>query len=244
MDGLGIGRALRTARIRRGKSLEEASRETRVRTEYLVALEHETFDALLGDVYVRGFLRSYSRYLGLNPDKVLSVYERAYGPPPEPDTATEDGPPPGAAPPKELASVHRRPNWLMAASVAAVVLLSAGAIGLLSRTKTPPVAVLTSPPPTSIALPDRPVRVSVTALQDVSVMVAEDGSPVEELELERGEARSFEGETEIHLRLEVGGSARLEVNGQDLGAPGLPTEPYEETFTPDDFREEPSPTGP
>ncbi|HEX2025849.1 MAG TPA: helix-turn-helix domain-containing protein [Actinomycetota bacterium] len=64
--GIGLGRALRTAREKLGKSLETASRETRVRTEYLEALEHERFEALGSDVYIRGFLRSYARYLGLS----------------------------------------------------------------------------------------------------------------------------------------------------------------------------------
>ena len=80
-EAAGIGRALRKARLRRGKSLEVASRETRVKPEYLQALEAESFDVLLGDVYVRGFLRSYARYLGLNPQKVVSAYERVYGRP-------------------------------------------------------------------------------------------------------------------------------------------------------------------
>src|SRR5438477_12466499 len=68
----GIGQALRKARVERGKSIEEASRETRIRAEYLQALERERFDVLPGDVYVRGFLRSYSSYLGLDPKKVLA----------------------------------------------------------------------------------------------------------------------------------------------------------------------------
>ena len=45
----GIGPALRRARLVRGKSIGEASRETRIRAEYLQALERERFDNLLGD---------------------------------------------------------------------------------------------------------------------------------------------------------------------------------------------------
>src|SRR2546423_4099674 len=85
----GIGQALRKARVERGKSIEEASRETRIRAEYLHALERERFDVLPGDVYVRGFLRSYSNYLGLDPDKVLA---RVAGAPP----GHRDGSGPGA----------------------------------------------------------------------------------------------------------------------------------------------------
>ena len=52
VNATGIGPVLRKARLVRGKSIEEASRETRIRAEYLQALERERFENLLGDVYV------------------------------------------------------------------------------------------------------------------------------------------------------------------------------------------------
>jgi hypothetical protein len=73
-NATGIGPALRRARLLRNKSIEEASRETRIRAEYLQAMERERFDDLLGDVYVRGFLRTYSSYLGLDAEKVVAIY--------------------------------------------------------------------------------------------------------------------------------------------------------------------------
>jgi len=73
-NATGIGPALRRARLLRSKSIEEASRETRIRAEYLQAMERERFDDLLGDVYVRGFLRTYASYLGLDAEKVVAIY--------------------------------------------------------------------------------------------------------------------------------------------------------------------------
>src|SRR5919198_6007216 len=83
----GIGTALREARESRGITLQKASRETRIHSDYLTALERECYDTLRADVYVRGFLRSYSSYLGLDVDKVLTVYDRRApsAPPPSPD---------------------------------------------------------------------------------------------------------------------------------------------------------------
>src|SRR5439155_26242886 len=77
--GIGIGPALRKARLLRGKSIEEAARETRIRADYLQALERERFEALLGDVYVRGFLRSYSTYLGVDAETLLTIYRDLLG---------------------------------------------------------------------------------------------------------------------------------------------------------------------
>ena len=50
---VGVGAALRKVRTSRGLSLEEASRDTRVRREFLEAIEQNDFDRLLGDVHVR-----------------------------------------------------------------------------------------------------------------------------------------------------------------------------------------------
>ncbi len=60
---LGIGETLRAARRQQRRTLSDAAAETRVRETYLAALEEEEFSALGGDVYVKGFLRSYFRYL-------------------------------------------------------------------------------------------------------------------------------------------------------------------------------------
>ena len=50
---MGVGSALRKARTKRGLTLEEAARDTRIRADLLGALEDEDFDRLMGDVYVR-----------------------------------------------------------------------------------------------------------------------------------------------------------------------------------------------
>ena len=61
-----IGPALRQARDRRRLGLDQAEAETKVRARYLRALEEEDFDLLPGPTYVKGFLRTYADYLGLD----------------------------------------------------------------------------------------------------------------------------------------------------------------------------------
>ena len=70
----GIGDALRDARTQTGATLADAAAETRIRESYLAALEEERFDHLGGDVYVKGFLRSYARYLGIDPEPLVEAY--------------------------------------------------------------------------------------------------------------------------------------------------------------------------
>jgi len=53
-----LGLNLRKVRSARGLTLDEAARDTRIRREFLEALEDDEFDRLLGDVHVRGCLRT------------------------------------------------------------------------------------------------------------------------------------------------------------------------------------------
>jgi cytoskeleton protein RodZ len=61
-----IGNSLREARLRQGIDLARAEDDTKIRAKYLQALEDERFDVLPGDTYVKGFLRTYADYLGLD----------------------------------------------------------------------------------------------------------------------------------------------------------------------------------
>ena len=69
-----IGRLLREAREAKGLTLADVERVTRIRLNYLEALEADEFNRLPGDVYVRGFLRNYAQFLGLQSDDILSSF--------------------------------------------------------------------------------------------------------------------------------------------------------------------------
>ncbi len=69
-----IGEILRQAREARGISLAEAEEATKVRQKFLEALEQDDFQRLPGEVYRRGFLKSYAIYLGLDPEPLLARY--------------------------------------------------------------------------------------------------------------------------------------------------------------------------
>jgi cytoskeleton protein RodZ len=72
-----LGERLRVAREARGLSLSEVSEQIRIRTVYLVALEEENWRAIGAPVYVRGFLRTYARFLGLDPEEVVTQFGEA-----------------------------------------------------------------------------------------------------------------------------------------------------------------------
>ena len=69
-----IGNTLREARVRRSLTLQQVEEDTKIRVKYVQAMENEDFDVMPGATYVKGFLRTYSTYLGLDPDVVVDEY--------------------------------------------------------------------------------------------------------------------------------------------------------------------------
>jgi len=74
-----LGEFLRRKRELLGVSLDEMARYTKVRKAYLEKIENDQLDDFLPDVYVKGFLRSYARYLSLDPEKIVLQYQKEKG---------------------------------------------------------------------------------------------------------------------------------------------------------------------
>ena len=73
-----IGNSLREARLRQGLEFPELEQATKIRGKYLRALEQEEFEQLPGPTYVKGFLRSYAEYLGLDGQLYLDEYNSRF----------------------------------------------------------------------------------------------------------------------------------------------------------------------
>jgi cytoskeletal protein RodZ len=69
-----VGQYLQKLRVEKGMSVEEVSRSTRVPVASVERIEADRFGELPGEVFVRGFLRSYARAVDVAPDDVLARY--------------------------------------------------------------------------------------------------------------------------------------------------------------------------
>ena len=221
-----LGPSLRKVRSARGLTLDEAARDTRIRREFLEALEGDEFDRLLGDVHVRGCLRTYASYLRLSPDKVVAAYA---------DSRTDTPPRTQTAAPLQPESVmggsRRRDNHRLIGMAAATLLVLAGAFGILSaRQPAPPPAELPSEAPAMVTTA-RPITVAVLAREPVEVRIVADDAPVQIFQLEVGEGRSFDGDRSVTIRLSEGGTAQITVNGSDEGFPGRAGRPWRKTYS-------------
>jgi cytoskeleton protein RodZ len=73
-----IGGSLREARLKRGLSPADVQKAIRIRDRYLQALEEERWEVLPGDAYVKGFLRTYADYLGLDGNLYVDEYNNRF----------------------------------------------------------------------------------------------------------------------------------------------------------------------
>ncbi len=81
-----VGHLLRRARTARGMSIDDVSRQLRLSTQQIEAIEKENFEKLPGRTFLRGFIRNYANLVQLDPipllqlipesTPVISTYER------------------------------------------------------------------------------------------------------------------------------------------------------------------------
>lgn len=69
-----VGERLEEARKRKGISLREAAEATKIRSDFLGCIETNKTDFDLPEIYKRGFLKNYARYLKLDVEKIMTDY--------------------------------------------------------------------------------------------------------------------------------------------------------------------------
>jgi len=70
----GEGAILKKAREEKGWTYQDIENVIKIRARYLKALDQEEYDVLPGVTYTKGFLRNYAKYLGLDPEEIIGLY--------------------------------------------------------------------------------------------------------------------------------------------------------------------------
>lgn len=73
-----VGDLLHRARKEQNFTIEQVEKFTRIRSKYLQAIENNTWTIFPSKVYISGLIRSYSKFLGINPDKAIAYFRRDY----------------------------------------------------------------------------------------------------------------------------------------------------------------------
>lgn len=206
--------------------------QTKIRRKYLVALEDENFDLLPGRVYVKGFLKNYAAFLGLNPRPLIAAYEEKV-PPPERD---ED---PVVEKYTHFEKTNRRNVFktiLALAVLASVAALAYQPLQPENRKNVPPavpennvVAEKRTPPEEKTGQGENKtppkeqqgVRITLSVTDNESWMRVEvDGKQAFEGLVPAGQMKEFKGNEKITLRLGNAGVVQVEFNGQKMGVLG------------------------
>lgn len=74
-----LGQLLKREREFRGISLVKLADETRISQKILKGIEEDRVDGAPQEIYLRGFLKTYARHIGLNADEVLARYQGQIG---------------------------------------------------------------------------------------------------------------------------------------------------------------------
>lgn len=244
MDQPSLGERLRQAREAIPASLHQAARETRIRVDHLEAMERGSLRFVSGRVYLRGMLRAYARWLGLDPDEIGEELDRGLAAREEPPLAE------AFRTPSWRLDRRRRSPWMLGAGSAALILVSLWLVGLIKPTRVArppappsPTTVASAEPvkppsqPTEIAQASPPAPEGVRLVVSVIdarcwILVTADGQRVFERTLPAGESRTFVGSRQIKAVFGNLGAVRLELNGRDLGTPGAPGQSGSYTFDP------------
>jgi len=113
-----IGQQLRAARERKKITLEAAAQATKIKSEHLAALEANQFENIEAPVYVKGFIKIYARFLGIEEKPLVDAFLRTVGDgtslplsaTPPPPVAAQPAPRRPAAPTRTTPSPRPAPN--------------------------------------------------------------------------------------------------------------------------------------
>ncbi|MBF0338517.1 MAG: helix-turn-helix domain-containing protein [Nitrospirae bacterium] len=241
-----IGEYLKGLRTQANVSLKEIAIKTRVRSEYLEALEEERFEKLSADIYIKGYIRAYLKALSVDPAEGLRLYNEQIQKSREAELRMQE---PEAKPLLPIRQLLYTAIVLIAIAVgvfffyqdqmkpsaakkfpAADTMISKhiadngfkderSVVGKPATVKvSEPVAVVdVKPANASVGVKH---NLSLEVLEATWVSITIDGKDKKAMTLMPGDTAQWAGEDNFSLKLGNAGGVRVTFDGKDLGVPG------------------------
>lgn len=73
-----ISEILQDARIEKGYSLENVVKATKIKKQFLIAIEEGRYSELPSESYALGFIKNYAQYVGVDKSKAAALFRREY----------------------------------------------------------------------------------------------------------------------------------------------------------------------
>jgi cytoskeletal protein RodZ len=236
-----LGERLRAAREARGLSLSDVADQIRIRSVYLAAIEEESWNAIGAPVYIRGFIRTYARFVGLDPEEAVAAFNRIQ---------------PASGSPQALAAreaareeAGRRGSVLIwIAATVAVLLIAFVVYNELTMRRPQVAASLASPPASAIPASAIPTPAAATptpapagppgGANSIALVltapswlrVTVDGSVSMEGTFPAGTSKTFRGKSAL-VRIGNAGGVEVYVDGKNVGKLGKSGDVVEHAFT-------------
>jgi cytoskeleton protein RodZ len=215
----GIGAQIRRQRLGLRLAIEDISRETKIPSHHLEAIERDDFASLPSLVFTRNFVRQFALFLKLDPKPLLAQL-------PMLDEAAIQLPDPPARPrsayqrDRQIRSALTAAAWLLVAGGAAAAWFhvnhSSGITGAPSPAAAEePLTQQTTPEPARSAVP-RPVQVVITAHQSAWVEMSADGKAAFAGVLKADEMKEIAADEQVKLVAGNAGALTILLNGKTL----------------------------
>ncbi len=234
-----LGERFRAAREARGLAISDVAEQIRIRSVYLAAIEEENWSTVGAPVYIRGFIRTYARFVGLDPEEAVAAFNRT-----QPAGSAQ------ALPARDDASRaeeggRRGPVLIWVAAVVAVLLIAFVVYNELtmrrpavtaSAASSPPSAASASatpspaaPTPTPVG-PGGPRSLALVLSAPSWLRVTVDGNVSMEGTFPAGTSKTFHGKNAL-VRIGNAGGVEIYVDGKDVGKLGKAGDVVEHAFT-------------
>jgi cytoskeleton protein RodZ len=254
-----LGEEFRSAREARSLSLSDVAERLHIRSVYLAAIEDEDWHVIGAPVYVRGFMRTYARFLGLDPEAAVARFAQTV----PAGTPAASTPRPAAANPEKRGSERSSPSLAAILSIIAAVLVvlfvgyefyqfragspvttpvadssavPADSVAAGGDAGTPAPAAsangagsAATPPVAPSAAPAAKRGLSLQVMETSWLRVTVDGTVVLEGTLRKGAAKSYSGKV-ADVRVGNAGGVKIAVNGKPLGPLGASGDVVERRF--------------
>lgn len=234
-----IGDLLRTEREKKGLSIKEIETAISIRALYITAIEEGNYSIVPGEVYLKGFIRNYANYLGLNGQEIVASYRQAQQPV-IPETTNDSV----ESPPKTSAAVNTKSRKLFFISLLAVCLVGSAWWALANQTPpkaaqetkeiqtTPAPAVVTPTQPAQPVAPvqTKPVVIVAKYTEQCWTAVVADNKQIYEGTPQNGTTMTWEAQKNITITAGNAGGVDITYNGEALGKIGKKGEVLVKTY--------------
>lgn len=215
-----LGQYLRSARETRGIELHDAAQQTRIGINFLKALEEEDFSRLPGEVFVKGFLKNYGRFLRLEESELMKRYGELKPPKSALDAVTGKERVAADSEQKLPQQAALEPFlWGAGIAIAFILFLFTALPGRRSpethKAVTPMSTNQTVTTPVPITQPGK-LYLEVVALENTWILVRTDNSPQKKALLKTGERLTWSADERFLLSYGSVGALKLTLNGREL----------------------------